>query len=77
MPYCFVPSSPCAQVSQFSVGALEHFVVWCNFVEATMPKVRTDGMPAYKRIQDAIVKRLESGQLKAGDTVRFRINVGM
>jgi len=34
-----------------------------------MPKVRTDGMPAYKRIQDAIVKRLESGQLKAGDVV--------
>jgi GntR family transcriptional regulator len=34
-----------------------------------MPQLRKNGLPAYKRIQDAILKRLESGQLKAGDTV--------
>jgi GntR family transcriptional regulator len=28
-----------------------------------------NGLPAYKRIQGAILKRLESGQLKPGDTV--------
>ena len=34
-----------------------------------MPPVRKDGVPAYKRIQDAILKRLEAGQLKPGDVV--------
>ena len=34
-----------------------------------MPIVRKNGMPAYKRIQSAILKRLEAGQLKPGDTV--------
>lgn len=34
-----------------------------------MPPVRKDGLPAYKRIQDAILKRLEAGQLKPGDVV--------
>ncbi len=52
------------------VGALEHFVVCCNFLgEASMPLVRESRLPAYKRIQDTIVKRLESGQLKPGDMV--------
>jgi GntR family transcriptional regulator len=34
-----------------------------------MPQVRNNGMPAYKRIQSAIIKRLEAGQLKPGDLV--------
>jgi GntR family transcriptional regulator len=34
-----------------------------------MPQVRRNGLPAYKRIQGAILKRLESGQLKPGDAV--------
>lgn len=34
-----------------------------------MPEVRETGLPAYKRIQDAILKRLEAGQLKPGDVV--------
>jgi GntR family transcriptional regulator len=34
-----------------------------------MPPVRTPGVPAYKRIQSAILKRLENGQLKPGDLV--------
>jgi GntR family transcriptional regulator len=39
------------------------------FVEAPTVQIRNGGLPAYKRIQDAIVKRLESGQLKPGDVV--------
>jgi GntR family transcriptional regulator len=34
-----------------------------------MPQVRSNGLPAYKRIQSAIIKRLEAGQLKPGDLV--------
>lgn len=34
-----------------------------------MPQVRKNGLPAYKQIQDAILKRLETGQLKPGDVV--------
>jgi GntR family transcriptional regulator len=34
-----------------------------------MLQVRKNGLPAYKRIQGTIVKRLESGQLKPGDLV--------
>lgn len=34
-----------------------------------MPQVRNNGLPAYKRIQDVILKRLEAGQLKPGDVV--------
>lgn len=34
-----------------------------------MPQVRNNGLPAYKRIQSAIIKRLEAGQLKPGDLV--------
>jgi GntR family transcriptional regulator len=34
-----------------------------------MPEVRNNGMPAYKRIQNAILSRLETGQLKPGDMV--------
>lgn len=34
-----------------------------------MPLVRENGMPAYKRIQNAILSRLETGQLKPGDLV--------
>lgn len=34
-----------------------------------MPQIRRDGIPAYQRIQAAIVKRIEGGQLKAGDAV--------
>lgn len=34
-----------------------------------MPQVRNNGTPAYKRIQTAIIKRLEAGQLKPGDVV--------
>lgn len=34
-----------------------------------MPQVRSNGMPAYKRIQSVIIKRLEAGQLKPGDLV--------
>lgn len=34
-----------------------------------MPQVRSNGIPAYKRIQNAIIKRLEAGQLKPGDPV--------
>src|SRR5580698_9879287 len=34
-----------------------------------MPNSRPNGMPAYQKIQATIVKRIESGQLKPGDTV--------
>ncbi|HET6177555.1 MAG TPA: GntR family transcriptional regulator [Candidatus Sulfotelmatobacter sp.] len=34
-----------------------------------MAQVRKNGLPAYKRIQGTIVKRLELGQLKPGDVV--------
>jgi GntR family transcriptional regulator len=34
-----------------------------------MPQSRRNGLPAYKRIQGTILKRLESGQLKPGDPV--------
>ena len=34
-----------------------------------MRQVRQNGLPAYKRIQGTILKRLESGQLKPGDAV--------
>src|ERR1700693_2471023 len=34
-----------------------------------MPKLRTQGLPAYQRIQGAIRKRLEAGHLKPGDLV--------
>lgn len=34
-----------------------------------MTQVRKNGLPAYKRIQDAILKRVDSGELKAGDVV--------
>ena len=34
-----------------------------------MRQIRPNGLPAYKKIQCAILKRLESGQLKAGDAV--------
>ena len=34
-----------------------------------MPQVRKSGLPAYKRIQDAILKRLDTGELKPGDVV--------
>ena len=34
-----------------------------------MPQVRSNGLPAYQRIQGTIVKRLERGQLKPGDLV--------
>lgn len=34
-----------------------------------MPFVRNNGLPAYKRIQGAILKRLEEGHLKPGDLV--------
>jgi GntR family transcriptional regulator len=34
-----------------------------------MPQVRNNGIPAYKRIQNAIIKRLEAGQLRPGDIV--------
>lgn len=35
----------------------------------SMPEARNNGIPAYKRIQSAITKRLEAGQLKPGDIV--------
>jgi GntR family transcriptional regulator len=35
----------------------------------SMPQVRNNGVPAYKRIQNTIIKRLEAGQLKPGDIV--------
>jgi GntR family transcriptional regulator len=34
-----------------------------------MPKSRSNGMPAYKQIQAAIMKRIEGGHLKPGDAV--------
>jgi GntR family transcriptional regulator len=34
-----------------------------------MPQSRRNGLPAYKRIQGTILKRLESGQLKPGQAV--------
>jgi GntR family transcriptional regulator len=34
-----------------------------------MPALRNDGMPAYKQIQNEILRRLESGKLKTGDVV--------
>src|SRR5246127_1698536 len=37
--------------------------------EFFMPQTSNNGLPAYKRIQGTIVKRLESGQLKPGDMV--------
>src|SRR4029077_15435037 len=37
--------------------------------EFFMPQVRKNGLPAYRRIQGTIVKRLERGQLKPGDLV--------
>jgi GntR family transcriptional regulator len=38
-------------------------------IEEFMPNSRTNGMPAYKKIQATIVKRIENGQLKPGDAV--------
>jgi GntR family transcriptional regulator len=59
------------QPHNFMFGALEHFVVWCRRIHPlkTMPPVHNNGMPAYKRIQSAIIKRLETGQLRPGDMV--------
>lgn len=37
--------------------------------EIYMPTIRKNGKPAYKQIQDAILKRIESGELKPGDAV--------
>jgi GntR family transcriptional regulator len=34
-----------------------------------MPAVRNNGVPAYKQIQNEIVRRLENGRLKPGDAV--------
>src|SRR6202051_3780978 len=34
-----------------------------------MPNIRPNGMPAYKKIQAAIMKRIDNGQLKPGDAV--------
>ena len=34
-----------------------------------MLRTRQNGIPAYKRIQGIILKRIESGQLKPGDEV--------
>lgn len=34
-----------------------------------MPQLRKNGLPAYKRIQGTIIKLLESGRLRPGDTV--------
>ncbi len=34
-----------------------------------MPKRRSNGVPAYQKIQATIVKRIDSGQLKPGDAV--------
>src|ERR1700761_7294907 len=34
-----------------------------------MPTIRKNGTPAYKRIQAAILKRIERGELKPGDPV--------
>lgn len=34
-----------------------------------MPTIRKNGTPAYKRIQDSILKRIERGDLKPGDAV--------
>lgn len=34
-----------------------------------MARVRTNGLPAYKRIQGTIIRRIELGQLKPGDAV--------
>src|SRR5690349_7489731 len=34
-----------------------------------MAQVRRNGTPAYKRIQDAILKRIDGGALKPGDAV--------
>jgi len=34
-----------------------------------MPKARSNGIPAYQKIQATIVKRIDSGQLKPGDAV--------
>jgi GntR family transcriptional regulator len=34
-----------------------------------MPEARNNGIPAYKQIQNSILKRLEAGQLKTGDLV--------
>src|SRR5208337_2595287 len=38
-------------------------------IEEYMPNSRPNGMPAYKKIQATIVKRIENGQLKPGDAV--------
>src|SRR5437764_8902106 len=35
----------------------------------SMTQLRKSGLPAYKRIQDAILKRLDAGELKPGDVV--------
>src|SRR5579884_2298777 len=34
-----------------------------------MAQIRRNGTPAYKRIQDAILKRIEGGHLRPGDAV--------
>ena len=34
-----------------------------------MPTTHSNGTPAYKRIRAAILKRIDAGQLKAGDPV--------
>jgi GntR family transcriptional regulator len=40
-----------------------------RLIGESMPNSRPNGMPAYKKIQATIVKRIENGQLKPGDAV--------
>lgn len=62
---------PQCNAIQFSFGALEHFVVWCIFKisKNVMSHNGKNGVPAYRRIQTSIMKRVESGELKPGDVV--------
>ena len=43
-------------------------VAWQNRWDQSMPALR-HGLPAYKQIQNEILRRLECGKLKTGDVV--------
>jgi len=44
-------------------------MVQAHSLEQPMPALRNNGMPAYKQIQNEIIRRLESGRLRTGDVV--------
>ena len=50
-------------------GSRSIAVVWAGLSKRSMAQTHKNGTPAYQRIRTAILKRIEAGQLKAGDSV--------